>query len=334
MELPLLATPSDVFASILLSRSVGESIIRNNNLMEILDIETMDETLVALGDIVDVSVGDEGIIYISVETKDPQLSLDIANDYLSEIDRVNREKRKTKAHEMRRFIEKRLAQNKADLASAENALKEFQETNRLVSVEEQTRATLSIAAELMAELQMKRVELGVLKKSLNSSHQQMRLLQDYIREIDKQIEQLGFAEKAKEGGNDTGVSSMPNIPIQEIPRLGLEYFRLLREVKTQETIFELLMQQYEEAKIQEKRDTPTIQILDHPVLPEIKSRPQRRLIVLISGLMSLVFGIVLVVVIEHFQELKRTDPDAFSKYALSFETLRQDFSRLHRGKKR
>lgn len=67
-----------------------------------------------------------------------------------------------------------------------------------------------------------------------------------------------------------------------MPDLALQYVRLLREAKIQETLYGLLTQQYEIARIQEAKDSPTIQTLDIAKVPEKRSRPKRRQIVLLS----------------------------------------------------
>jgi len=70
----------------------------------------------------------------------------------------------------------------------------------------------------------------------------------------------------------------------------LKLGRLMREVEVQNTLYTFLTQQYEEAKIQEARDTPTVQILDHAVLPKLKYKPVRSRVFLIGFVLSTVFS--------------------------------------------
>jgi uncharacterized protein involved in exopolysaccharide biosynthesis len=79
--------------------------------------------------------------------------------------------------------------------------------------------------------------------------------------------------------------------ITSVPALALEYGRLMRDLKVQETLYALLMAQYEQAKISEARDTPTVQVLDPAIPAERKSRPKIALNVLIAGILSLLIGI-------------------------------------------
>jgi uncharacterized protein involved in exopolysaccharide biosynthesis len=68
--------------------------------------------------------------------------------------------------------------------------------------------------------------------------------------------------------------------------------RLLRDVKYGETVYELLVKQYEVARLDEEKDPGTIQLLDRAVEPTKKYKPQRGLIVALSTLFALFIAIV------------------------------------------
>jgi len=74
-----------------------------------------------------------GIVTMSIETEEPQLSADILNNVIRFSDKFIRTKRNTSALEQRKWIEARLVEVKEDLSTAENKLKEFREKNRMVS---------------------------------------------------------------------------------------------------------------------------------------------------------------------------------------------------------
>lgn len=74
-----------------------------------------------------------GVVSVSIETSEPQLSADIVNNVTKELDIFIRTKRTFNASEQRKFIEGRLVEVKADLEKAENRLKEFREKNRRIS---------------------------------------------------------------------------------------------------------------------------------------------------------------------------------------------------------
>jgi len=100
-------------------------------------------------------------------------------------------------------------------------------------------------------------------------------------------------------------------------------------VKIQEVIFELLTQQYEQAKLQEAKDTPTVQVLDSAVPPVKKSRPNRKAIVLMAGALSLVSSIFLAFFTEYARRLK-TDSRTSATAEGILSALRHDGRRIKR----
>jgi len=101
------------------------------------------------------------------------------------------------------------------------------------------------------------------------------------------------------------------VPFPKVPELGTELARLVRDVKVQETVYTLLTQQYEQAKIAEARDTPVVQVLDKAVPAERKSRPRPFLNTAIAGTLSLFVAIFLAFFLEYLERMRvrerRTD---------------------------
>lgn len=64
-----------------------------------------------------------------------------------------------------------------------------------------------------------------------------------------------------------------NLRFANSPRLALEQARLEREVRLSETLYQGLCQQYELAKVDEARDTPSITIVDPPGRPSLREGP-------------------------------------------------------------
>jgi uncharacterized protein involved in exopolysaccharide biosynthesis len=334
--LPLMATPSDIVAAILQSRVVAQPVIEKENLIKVYKAGSMEKALKELSLHMQVSVGSEGIISLKFEDKDRNRAARIANLLADELDKVNQETNISKAKNARIFIEGRLAQTQNDLAQAEESLKKFQETNKAISLDEQTKAAINAAAELKAEYTKNEIELNVLSKSLNSSHPEIKKLKTRMGEIRKQLETMEFGREGKEKGKEGEDRGLMEMPFSQVPSLGLELARLVREVKIQESVFQILTEQYEQYKIQETRDTPTIQILDKASAPERKSRPKRAFLVGIAGIVSLFGGVFLAFLLEYFKRIKYRNPEDFKKIDSIFATLQNDFTGfkniLHRKK--
>ena len=283
--------------AILKSRTVLTSVIEEFNLIELYEVENMDIAIQSLKDHVLTDIDDEGTIRVSVdiltkwfhpdseEEKAKQLCSDIANYFIKQLDIVNKKLQTEQASFQRKFIEIRYNNNIQELKLAEEKLKQFQEINNLISLPEQTNAAIEAASKIKGHILANEVRLEVLKKAYNSGHPDIDQL---INEIAALTEQLHRMEYRKE----TEQTNIKNIfpAFSRMPELETQLRQLMREVEIQNTLLTFLTQQYEEAKINEAKDTPTIQVLDIAVKPNIKYKPFRALIVIGAGIFGLIFS--------------------------------------------
>ena len=207
----------------------------------------------------------------------------MGNYFIERLDAVNKGLKTERASFHRLFIEKRYQQNMVDLQNAEEDFKMFQEEHKMISLPEQTNAAIQAAATIKAQQLASEVQLGVLSKTLNPNHP------DVIR-LNNEI--LGLRMKLREMDIGYNIADQNKLfPVfSQVPELGVQLMRLTREVEIQNTLFTFLTQQYEDAKIQEAKNTPTVQVLDMGKIPEIKYKPARVRIVIIGFAFSLVFS--------------------------------------------
>jgi tyrosine-protein kinase Etk/Wzc len=302
MILPAFATPSHVYASILKSRTVVESIVNEYDLKTRYKSGTIEDAMKECLSHTRVKVGPEGFVTLSFEDTDRKRAADIANGFITLLNKINSEVSSSRARNTRVFLDERLAEAQQSLQEAEDTLRSFQEENRAISLNAQMEAQIENVAELEGALAMAEIELGLLKRTLTSGHPEILRKQMEIAEVKRKISELNLGVP---GSDDYGTVALP---FAQVPRLALEFGRLLREVKIQETLFGLLTEQHEHAKIQEAKDTPTIQILDFAQPPEKKSRPKRLIILAIAAGLSVVFSMLYAAAAESLEQLKETRP--------------------------
>lgn len=282
------ATPTDIFTAMLKSRIMADEVIRTFNLKDYYEKKTMQETRTALENATRIVVTKEKVIKVTVEDKDPQLAADIANFYVSNLDHLNQTLSVSKARENRKFIGQRVAETQREMVKVEEALEDFQTKNRTVAIEAQSKAMIEAAATIQAQIMAQEVQLQVMGTYLSPDNPEVARAQSSLAELRKQ---LRIMESGK-GGKDRAAGDHRLHPaITSVPALALEYGRLMRDLKVQETLYALLVSQYEQAKLTEARDTPTVQVLDPAVPAEKKSRPKIALNLLIAGMLSLLIGI-------------------------------------------
>lgn len=268
--------------AILESRTLAQAVIDSFGLLEFYDAENMEEALRVFSESYVIDISDEGTIrvdfylgtsWFSDKENDrviKGLAADIANLMVQELDVLNKSLKTEKAKFNRLFIEDRYLQNVDDLRQAEEEMRTFQKKHNMVALEEQTTATISAAAEIQAQIIMNDVKIQTLLNSFNADHPQVSSLQKEVETLKQKLSDI------EQGKNISDI--LPGF--KSVPDLGFEYARLFREIEIQNEIFIFLTQQYEEAKIQEAKDTPTVQVLDPAYPPERKSRPRRSLLVL------------------------------------------------------
>ena len=311
------------FIAILNSRTVMESVAKKFELQDRYKAENMEETIKTLHENVLVEINDEGTITLEAKAKTKSFSFgdednetkeiarNMANFFIEQLDNVNRRLKLEKARNTRTFIEKRYNQNLDDIRKAEEEFKDFQEQHGAVALPEQTAAMITAAAELKAQTILKEVEVGVLRKFVSSTHPNYIKAQTEVNELNGKLKEFKSSQKNETGKKNESVNLF--LPLDDVPEIGLHYMRLFREVKLQEKLLEFLLPQYEQAKIQEMRDTPTVQVLDPAVKPEKKSKPKRMLIVLAAGFISVIFVLITVYIIVNIEHIKIVNPERYKR---------------------
>ena len=292
-------SPAALYEGILKSRTVASGLIEKFNLKERYGTESMSDTIETLRSVSHFSSDRiNKIVTISVEDKDPIVAADLTNYYIVMLDEVNQNVNITEGYRKRTFIEERLKKVERDLASAENALREFQEKYNLVSIDQQAIIAIEGAAKLKSEIILAETELEILKQFGTERQNEAILLMSKIEELEKHLTKIEKGDQVSSQASIQGEESRNRnsnfyIPFDEIPTLGLQLARLMREAKIQEKVFELMITHYEIAKLEEAKNINTIQVLDKAVPPDKRSKPKRKKIVLLYTFAAFVFSILL-----------------------------------------
>jgi capsule polysaccharide export protein KpsE/RkpR len=220
------------------------------------------------------------------------------------------------AHQERLFIEKRLKGVRDDLATAQQRLSEFSSTHATIDIKEQGRAMVDAASRLQAQLIVEQSGLDSLRQTYGDGNVRVRAAQARIGVLQAEIVKMGGSSKALPAGdNITGADDASNNhsdelypALRQLPRLAVPYANLYREVQVQETVYELLTQQYEMARIQEAKDVPVVSVIDAPGIPEKKSSPHRLLLSLLLTVISVSIASVLILIQSFWLRVPANDP--------------------------
>ena len=163
------------------------------------------------------------------------------------------------------------------------------------------------AATLMGQLVAAESELKGLEEIYTPNNVRVRSVHARIAELRKQLEKMGGKEGTETNNSATASDSLyPSI--RKLPLLGVTYADLYRRTRIQEAVYETLTQEYELAKVQEVKETPSVKVLDAARVPERKSSPHRLLIMFLCTFLTLAGAAVLVLGKAHWDEVDGQDP--------------------------
>lgn len=248
-----------------------------------------------------------GILSITVTDSDPQRAAAIAQAYVEELDRLVAQLSTSSARKEREFLADRLKSVQVDLESAEKEFSQFSSKNGAIDIKEQGHAMVEAAATLEGQLIAAKSELEGLKQIYTDNNVRVRATRARIAELQRQIEKVGGkGESTSSDGNTQNDSVYPSI--RKLPLLGVAFADLYRRTRVQEAVFEALTQQYELAKVQEAKETPSVKVLDEAHVPEKKSFPPRLTIMFLCTFLALTAAMVFTLGKARWQEVDVHDP--------------------------
>jgi len=293
--------PLFTYLAILNSRTAMEKVVNKFDLIKVYGIKdsSVEKAVKKLRGNTDFEIDENGVLVINVYDEDRRRAADMANYFVEVLNEINIKLNIEEAKNNRIVIERRYLQNLADLKAAEDTLKKFQQRYGIYYLPEQAKAAVEAAAELEAQIIAEEVKLGILQRQLGDDASEVRAVKIQIEEMKKRLNQM------KEGNERLKNEMTLFVPFKNMPELGLQYLRLYREYEIQNKLLEFIVPLYEQAKIEEQKNIPVVQVLDYAVPPEKKARPFRTLIVLSVFASALVLFVIIAFVNESFLNRKQ-----------------------------
>jgi uncharacterized protein involved in exopolysaccharide biosynthesis len=273
-----------LFVGVVQSQTVQDRLIEQFNLMHVYHDRNIEDARADLAEHTGVSEDRKnGIVTIDVTDHDPKRAAAMADAYVHELDRVVTQSSTSAARRERIFLEERLKTVKTELDSSAKNFSDFASKNSAIDIPEQGKAMVEAAATLQGELIVVQSELEGLKQMYTDDNVRVRSAQARVNELQKKLNELGGAGTGGDAKDDHAL--YPSI--RQLPILGVTYADLYRQTKTQETVYALLTEQYEMARVQEAKEIPSVKVLDAAIVPTKKTFPPRTEIIILGALLGL-----------------------------------------------
>ena len=226
---------------------------------------------------------DEGAKYIEVTWDDPVIAADLANYTLKALEIYLSQNTLTAGQKNLQFIEKQLGKAEKELRQGEEALRNFNTDKKYFIKFTES----EVLAKALIEMQTMHAKAEVDKE----------VMLQFRNKRSPQVQQLSLGNEALERQIKNYSNILQNRSNQ-VGSLKVEKEFLTKELEVYQEIYKQLRIQLEQQRLEASKDETLFRVIDPALEPGSPSKPKKRLIVALSAVVSLFFGIFLVFLIE------------------------------------
>lgn len=294
-----------IFAEILRSRTLADSLIRRLDLRERLELPP--DPIIALQSVqgmIGVDVRQSGVIEIQVGVETDRLpteeeidearmlSSEMVNEVMILLDILNREKNVTSARTSREFLGRMVTVKRGELNEALDRMATFQKANKAFSLDSQLEASVGALAGIQAKIQTLEIQLTGMRQELGPNALD-------IERVESQLAELRSQQSRMSGRDVLGLS------LQNAPQIAKDYARLKLDIEVATQVYALLESQYNSEQVREAGDLPTVSVLDEARPPLLRAAPRRTFTVLMITAVSGFLGLFIALLVELYsREIK------------------------------
>jgi tyrosine-protein kinase Etk/Wzc len=275
-----LKNPNDIYIGLLNSRPIADAIIHRFGLAKLYHAKDLTAARRKLANETAIASEKNGFLTVSVTDNDKHRAAAMANAYTEELRVLTKTIAVGEASQRRLFYEEQLKQAKESLLDAEVSFQQVQQTKGLVQLDAQAKAMIEGLALLRAQVAAKDVEVQALRSYSTEHNPDLELAKGELSSLQGEATRLEQRNHAS-GFADWGLG--------DVPGAGMEYLRAEHEVKYRQTMVDLLIKQFDAARLDEAKDAAIIQVVEPAIAPDRRSSPKRALILLLftaAGLLA------------------------------------------------
>ena len=266
-----LRNPNDIYIGLLHTRPVEDAIIQQFGLQGLYRAKDLTATRIKLANNTEIVSEKSGLIAITVTDTDKKRAADIANSYTNQLRDLTHTVALSEASQRRLFYEEQLKHAKEDLVNAEADLRRVGQKSGLVELDAQSKALIEELAELRAQIAAKQVQIQAIRSYSTEQNPEVQLAERELSALQAQAASLQ---------QTTNPSGSADMDLADVRGAGLDYLKAQHELLYRQTLYDLLIRQYDAARLDEANEATVIQVVESAIPPDRKSGPHRVVIVL------------------------------------------------------
>lgn len=288
-----LKNPNEIYLGLLRARPVADAILHRFSLPDAYRVKDMTAGRKILAERTNITLQKSGLITISVSDRDRGRAADIANAYTVELRSLTKSLAVTEASQRRLFYENQLKQAKEALVGAEVSFQQLQQKKGLVALEAQSKAMIESLTALRAQIAAKQVELQAVRSFSTDNNPRVQLAEKELSALQAEAARLQQRKPSPE---------FASLSLGDVSTSGLDYLRAQHEFMYQQALYDLLIKQYDAARLDEAKEAAVIQVVEPAIPPERKSAPHRGVILLWFTMLGVVGSCAYVLTAEHVRQ--------------------------------
>jgi uncharacterized protein involved in exopolysaccharide biosynthesis len=277
---------------ILRSRHVSDRLDAQFDLKSVYGVEDGEEVRHELQMHTSVVIRDEGAIILSVEDRSPERACAMASAYISILDSLLIELPMQNSRESIEILTQEIARTEEAIVRSDSLIERYLARNNVYDIEEQVRAMLDIVTNLSARLSVLDVEKRLLLMNEKVGN----------KELDRTELEWNMLREQLLALRETGAEPSLLPPLKKLPEITAGYLHLVTERRVHEFVLQYLRMKLADAQILSNSRVSTLRILDPPVIPEKRSWPKRKQIVLVSTAAAFFWSGLILLVRERVRE--------------------------------
>ncbi len=293
-----LKNPNDIYVGLLESGPVADAILKAFDLRAVYHSRDQTEARTTLAGNTRIHSEKNGFISVTVVDRDQARVALMANMYTEQLRSLTQRLAAAEAYQRRVFYEEQLKEAKDSLIGAETGFEQLQQRSGLVQLDAQAKAMIEGLAGLRAQITTSEVELQAQRSFSTDQNPDLAMTERQLASLKAQAAHLEERSNA---------SSFTGMGLRDVAGVGMEYLRAEHELRYRQAMFDLLIKQYDAARLDEEKDAAVIQVIEPASPPDRRSSPQRVVLLLLATAGGMVAG-VLVAAFQTWLEFSKSDP--------------------------
>jgi uncharacterized protein involved in exopolysaccharide biosynthesis len=167
---------------------------------------------------------------------------------------------------------------------------QVQQNKGMIQLEAQSKAMIESLTDLRAKVTAKEIEVQALRSYSTERNPDIQLAERELSSLQAAVAQMEQRSHS---------SGFTDIGMKDVPSASFEYLNAQHEVLYRQTLFDLLIKQYDAARLDEAKDAAIIQVIESAIPPEQRSSPRRTLTVLGFSVFGFLGGLAYVLGLDY-----------------------------------